>query len=169
MQVMKRSRFSAVLYIGVALLIGAALALAWAATATAPATSGSPSALVTVYKTPQCGCCTAWVDYMRDEGFDVEAHDVGQQELNAIKQEAGLQRKLASCHTAFVEGYVVEGHVPAEDVRRLLADRPEVDGIAVPGMPIGSPGMEMGNRRDAYEVFTFANGEKMDAFASHNQ
>lgn len=145
---------------------GAALAIAGGGSAT-PAAADSDT--VKVYKTPQCGCCTEWVDYLRDEGFSVDAEDVDQHELNTIKQESGLTRELASCHTAFVGGYVVEGHVPAADIRRLLEERPDVDGIAVPGMPVGSPGMEMGDRKDPYDVVTFADGERVGTFSSYHQ
>ena len=137
-------------------------------TAAMPVVSAESETLK-VYLTPQCGCCSAWVDYMRDEGFEVDAREVDQQELNRIKVNAGLSRELASCHTAMVDGYIIEGHVPAADVRRLLDERPDVDGIAVPGMPIGSPGMEMGDRQDPYDVVTFVDGERGDVFASHHQ
>lgn len=122
-----------------------------------------------VFKTPQCGCCTDWVVYMRDEGFTVEAVDVSQQQLNEIKQAAGLSRELASCHTGFIDGYVIEGHVPAEDVRRLLDERPALSGLAVPGMPVGSPGMEMGDRYDPYHVVSFDDDGGMDIFSSYHQ
>ena len=155
---------------GVAALVvlagGAAWAIAGGGNATPVAADGDT---VKVYKTPQCGCCTAWEDYLRDEGFSVDAENVDQHELNTIKQEAGLTRELASCHTAFVGGYVVEGHVPAADIRRLLDERPEVDGIAVPGMPVGSPGMEMGDRKDPYDVVMFVDGERVGTFSSYHQ
>ena len=147
--------------------------LAWAVAGNGAGSERPASAdsdVVKVYKTPQCGCCTDWVDYIRDEGFSVEYKDVTHEELNAMKQEAGVSRDLASCHTAFVGGYVVEGHVPAADIRRLLDERPDdVDGIAVPGMPIGSPGMEMGGRKDPYDVVTFSGGERVGTFSSYHQ
>jgi hypothetical protein len=110
------------------------------------------AAEVTVYKSPTCGCCGKWVAHMRDKGFDLTVHDVP--DVAPIKAEHGLPHGLGSCHTALVDGYVVEGHVPADAVERLLAERPKVKGIAVPGMPAGSPGME-GDRTDPYEVLTF--------------
>ncbi|MEA5444596.1 DUF411 domain-containing protein [Gammaproteobacteria bacterium AB-CW1] len=122
-----------------------------------------------VYKTPQCGCCSVWVDYIEEAGFEVEARDVSHQELNEIKREAGLPFSLGSCHTAFVDGYVVEGHVPAEQVHRLLEERPDILGIAVAGMPIGSPGMEMGDRKDPYEVLTFNDEGESEVFARYHQ
>lgn len=108
--------------------------------------------VVKVYKTPTCGCCGGWVDYMREEGFTVEAVDLP--DLTQVKHDLGVGTSLMSCHTAVVDGYVLEGHVPASAVRRLLAERPEVTGLAVPGMPIGSPGME-GPNPDVYDVLTF--------------
>lgn len=107
---------------------------------------------VEVYKSPTCGCCQKWVEHMQRAGFEVEVRDVDN--LGAIKQEAGIPRELASCHTAKVGGYVIEGHVPADDVKRLLSDKDFVKGLAVPGMPMGSPGMES-SRSDAYSVMVF--------------
>ncbi len=107
---------------------------------------------VLVYKTPTCGCCQKWVDHLDDAGFDVEVRNLTS--LAAIKNELGLPRQLASCHTAVVDGYVIEGHVPAVHVQRLLEERPAIKGIAVAGMPIGSPGME-GPNPQAYDVVAF--------------
>jgi hypothetical protein len=127
-----------------------------------------PAKLV-VYKTETCGCCGKWVDHMVEAGFDVEVHPVSQQELTAVKAEKGVTPDLASCHTAEIGGYVVEGHVPADDLKRLLAEKPgSVKGIAVPGMPIGSPGMEDPDRpADAYDVVTFTASGETEVFASH--
>lgn len=108
--------------------------------------------LLTVYRTPSCGCCKAWAAYMEREGFRVQT--VEQPDLAGIKRQLGVPQGLHSCHTATVGGYTVEGHVPADVVRRLLAEKPPVKGIAVPGMPMGSPGME-GMRSEPYEVYTF--------------
>ena len=115
---------------------------------------GTP--LVTVYKTPTCGCCKAWAAYMEREGFRVESRDVA--DLAAVKDSLGVPSDLASCHTGVVDGYVVEGHVPAEHVRRLLAERPDARGLTVPGMPIGSPGMEQGDLRQPYDVLVVGEG-----------
>lgn len=117
-----------------------------------------------VYKTPTCGCCTAWVDHVKANGFKVVVHDLD--ELTAIKREHSVPNRLQSCHTAVVGGYVVEGHVPAEDIQRLLRERPDVHGIAVPGMPMGSPGME-GPRRDSYNVIAFRLDGTQEIFARH--
>jgi hypothetical protein len=104
---------------------------------------------------------------MRGAGFQVEARDVGNDSLAAVMRAAGVPERLGSCHTAQVSGYVVEGHVPADDVLRLLRDRPAVAGIAVAGMPIGSPGMEQGSRRDRYEVMAFTLDGRTSVFARH--
>lgn len=109
--------------------------------------------VLTVFKSPTCGCCDDWVDHMRDNGFDIVAHN--RDNMHPIKQAAGLQPGLGSCHTAFINGYAIEGHVPAADVRALLASQPDALGLAVPGMPFGSPGMEMGDRVDAYDVVLY--------------
>ena len=107
---------------------------------------------VTVYKSPTCGCCAKWVDHMREHGYTVVVNDM--QDVQPVKAREGVTDALSSCHTATVGGYVVEGHVPAADVQRLLSERPKITGIAVPGMPVGSPGME-GGTPDRYDVMAF--------------
>lgn len=102
-----------------------------------------------VYKEPTCPCCNNWVAYMRDNGFRVVTHDVS--DLDAVKRKHGIADNLQACHTTEVGGYFVEGHVPADLVRRLLAERPRIAGITVPGMPVGSPGMEVGPPQ-AYDI-----------------
>lgn len=102
----------------------------------------APGPRLTVYKDPNCGCCEEWIGHMAKAGFRPAVQDVS--DLAAIKQRMGVPSKLYSCHTAVVDGYLVEGHVPAADVQRLLRERPKAKGLAVPGMPIGSPGMEQG-------------------------
>lgn len=121
--------------------------------------------LVTVYKTATCGCCSKWADHIEAAGFPVKTVDVT--DLGAVKAEHGIPAAYGSCHTAVVDGYAVEGHVPAEDVKRLLAERPQAAGLAVPGMPIGSPGMETpGRRADRYEVLLVQDGDAT-VFARH--
>jgi len=110
---------------------------------------------ITVYKSPTCGCCSKWVKHLKDNGFDVIAKDV--RDVVPYKIRGGVTQELASCHTAFVDGYVIEGHVPARDIKRLLQERPAAKGLAVPGMPAGSPGMEQGYRKDPYEVILIPN------------
>lgn len=120
-----------------------------------------------VYKSPRCGCCTEWASYMSSNGFDVTLHDT--ENMQPIKAKAAIPAGKGSCHTAFVGGYVIEGHVPAEDVQRLLEEKPDAVGLTVPGMPIGSPGMEMGERKDAYDVLLIHPDGSTEVFARHNQ
>jgi hypothetical protein len=140
--------------------------LASLVSASAPATRGSRAAThVTVFKDPNCGCCAKWVDHLRKHGFDVAVRDTS--DVSAAKRTARVPETLYSCHTAFVNGYVVEGHVPVADVQRLLTDKPRVAGIAVPGMPVGSPGMEMGGRVDRYDVIAFNRDGTTRIYARH--
>ena len=106
--------------------------------------------LITVWKTPNCGCCKEWVTHLKRSGFEVATNDV--KDTAPIRQKLGLPTKFGSCHTAQLGGYVLEGHVPAQEIKRLLREKPEAVGLAVPGMPVGSPGMEVGNTQDAYDV-----------------
>ncbi len=116
-------------------------------------TSAGPSqaeADMVVYKSPWCGCCGSWVSRMRDAGYSVAVEE--REDMDPIKQRFGISSRLESCHTARIGGYTVEGHVPVREIKRLLAERPQAQGLAVPGMPIGSPGMEQGGQRDRYAV-----------------
>lgn len=123
---------------------------------------------IDVYKSATCGCCSKWVDHLRQAGFAVKVTEKPDEELDALKDKAGIPRAAQSCHTAMAGGYVIEGHVPASDVRRLLAERPAVVGIAVPGMPTGSPGMEVpGVAPAAYKVVAFDKKGTVTVFASH--
>lgn len=117
---------------------------------------------VLVYKSPTCGCCNGWVEHMEQAGFAVDARDVS--DIMTVKRDGGVPVQMSSCHTAIIDGYVVEGHVPADQVKRLLAERPDVAGIAVPGMPIGSPGMEGANPKP-YQVLTFSHLGEPGVFA----
>ena len=122
--------------------------------------------VVEVYKSPTCGCCSKWVDHLRSHGFVVRTTDT--EAVDQLKTKHGVPRQARSCHTALVGGYVVEGHVPAADVQRLLKERPAITGIAVPGMPIGSPGMEVpGVKPQAFNVIAFAKDGSTRVFASH--
>lgn len=121
---------------------------------------------VQVYKSPTCGCCKHWVGHLREHGYTVEVHN--QRNMEPVKIEMGVPRHLQSCHTAKVGGYVVEGHVPADVIARLLKEKPPVNGIAVAGMPMGSPGME-GPRKDPYDVLTFKEKGQTTVYASRNQ
>jgi hypothetical protein len=129
----------------------------------AGADDAAQAGVVTVYKSPTCGCCAKWVDHLRESGYQVEVRDTA--DVQPVKTAHGLPGHLASCHTALVGGYVVEGHVPADVIRRLLRERPAVAGIAVPGMPGGSPGME-GPRKDPYDVIAFTRDGSTSVYES---
>ena len=116
---------------------------------------------MTVHKDPTCGCCEAWVDHVRAAGYEARVVEVAA--INAVKAKLGVPPGLRSCHTAEIDGYVLEGHVPAAAIARLLAERPKVRGLAVPGMPIGSPGMEVeGRDSETYDVMAF--GDEQEKF-----
>jgi hypothetical protein len=124
--------------------------------------------VVEVWKSPSCGCCKDWVAHMEANGFATRVHDSGN---TAMRGRLGIPMALGSCHTALVAGYALEGHVPATDVKRLLAERPQAVGLAVPGMPVGSPGMdgpEYGTRRDRYEVLLVRKDGSHGVFATYN-
>lgn len=106
-----------------------------------------------VTKDPNCGCCGAWIQHMKANGFTADIVD--SDDMESVKTKLGVPEDLASCHTAEIDGYVLEGHVPAASVKRLLAERPAARGLAVPGMPVGSPGMEVGGREETFEVVLF--------------
>ena len=118
---------------------------------------------ILVYKSPTCGCCRKWVDHMTESGFRPTVRDLP--ELSAIKRDLGVPIALQTCHTAMVEGNVLEGHVPADLVLKLLKEKPRAVGLAVPGMPMGSPGME-GSTRDRYDVLLFRRDGSSEVFAS---
>ena len=136
-----------------------------AATADTPIVPTSADGpLVTVYKSPTCGCCSLWGEYLEKEGFQVVNRDV--QNMAAVKDSLGVPADLGSCHTATVEGYVIEGHVPAEPIRQLLAEKPDARGLSVPGMPLGSPGMEQGDLRQPYNVLILDKTGEASVYAS---
>ncbi|HAF56393.1 MAG TPA: metal-binding protein [Thauera sp.] len=120
---------------------------------------------VVMYKDPNCGCCGKWAEHMREHGFKVK--EVATAEMGVVKREARVPQALGSCHTAKVGGYVVEGHVPAADVRRMLDQKPAIAGISAPGMPMGSPGMEGPYPADRYDVVSFDAQGRTAVFASH--
>ncbi len=121
---------------------------------------------LTVYKDPNCGCCTKWIEHLRASGLQPAVHD--RTDMDALKDGLGVPPSLRSCHTAVAGKYVVEGHVPAADIKRLIKTAPKgIIGIAVPGMPVGSPGMEMGGRSDRYDVIAFSATGTTTTFARH--
>ena len=140
-----------------------------AATLAAPLVHGASPKVhkLQVWKDPQCGCCQAWIEHLQDHGFAVEVHDVGN---TAARKRLGLPERLGSCHTAWVGGYVIEGHVPASDIERLLRQKPMALGLAVPGMPVGSPGMDgpvYKGRKDPYQVLLVRRDGSTDVFARY--
>lgn len=119
---------------------------------------------VTVYKRENCSCCSRWVEHLEENGFDVEASS--KSDLTSVKNRAGVPDSLRSCHTAFVGDYVVEGHVPADLIKQMLREQPDIAGLTVPGMPVGSPGMEMeGREPDSYDVIAFTEGDSTRVYA----
>jgi hypothetical protein len=118
---------------------------------------------MSVYKSPSCGCCSLWVDYMRKNGFDPKVQDVDN--IGALKLKLGVREEFSSCHTTEVGGYIVEGHVPVEVVQRMLKERPKIAGITVPGMPMGSPGMEVpSGKKDSYNILAFTSDGKTTVY-----
>ena len=144
--------------------IGVAAAIIPMRAAAPAAHLAAPPMPMTVYKDPDCGCCKSWVEYMRKHGYRVETKDT--RDLDQINATVGVPAKLAGCHTALVGGYVISGHVPAEDIARLLKTKPKIVGLAVPGMPAGSPGME-GPPPVHYQVIAFERSGKTSVFANH--
>lgn len=132
--------------------------------ATAEAQSGQFDQTVTVYKSPTCGCCTGWVSYLMDNGFRVEV--VEQYDLRGVKAQYGIRPELQSCHTAVVDGYAIEGHVPVADIRRLLTERPRITGLTAPGMPVMSPGMGSIEPK-GYDVLSFQEDGRTEVFSRY--
>ncbi|MDE5092677.1 MAG: DUF411 domain-containing protein [Trichodesmium sp. St19_bin2] len=122
---------------------------------------------VTVYRTPTCGCCKGWVEHIKQNGFQITDIVKPESEIKTIRQKYNLPSDLTSCHTSEIAGYLVEGHVPVADVKSLIAQKPDVAGISVPGMPIGTPGMEMGDRKQSFDVFTFEKDGQTKVFNSY--
>jgi hypothetical protein len=153
---MNSSRFSS-------LVLSLAAVCSLSAIPTAGQTPAPARTPITVYKSATCGCCANWNDHLRANGFAVTSHDLP--DVNVVKDKHGVPQTLRSCHTALVGRYVVEGHVPADLIRKLMRERPAVAGLAVPGMPMGSHGME-GPRTDRYQVLTFDKAGETTVFAT---
>ena len=128
--------------------------------------NGTPA--IHVLRDPGCGCCGAWIDILREKGFRVSEERTHNALLVRHKIEKGIPTPMMSCHTGEIEGYVIEGHVPAADIRRLLVERPDAIGLAVPGMPYGSPGMGPEDEREAYEVFLIRRGGEVEVFTKYD-
>ncbi len=152
------------------LALGAVIAIAgfawwnWQGSEPAQLVAQANANEVVVYKSPSCGCCGNWVNHLEQSGFKVQVHN--SDDMDSVKNQLKVPYEMGSCHTAVVNGYVVEGHVPADDTKRLLAEKPKVRGISAPGMPIGSPGMEQGNEKEAYQVVAFGD-QGFKVFAQH--
>lgn len=133
-----------------------------------PGTASDVSTLqsIVVYKSPTCGCCSSWESYLEDEGFSVKSNSTA--DMPAIKTKYSVPRSLEACHTATVDGYVIEGHVPAADIKKLLRERPQVAGLAVPGMPPHSPGMQpKGEKPEGFDVLAFKKSGNAEIFTSY--
>ena len=135
------------------LTLALAIGCVWSGSVWVAAQSGAKPQMI-VYKSATCGCCSKWVEHMQANGFAVKAVDV--EDIDKVKRDNGVPQSAASCHTGIVNGYVVEGHVPADAVLKMLKDKPAISGIAVPGMPMGSPGMEVpGGQKEAFDIVSF--------------
>jgi hypothetical protein len=143
------------------------LALAFAPLALLACAGNAAAATLAVTKTASCGCCAHWVEHMKKAGFTVTVRNV--EDVGPTARSLNVPAKLRSCHTAEIEGYAIEGHVPAADVKRLLAERPKAAGLAVAGMVMGSPGMEHGDHKEPYQVILFDKAGNTKVFAAHNQ
>ena len=141
------------------LLVAALLALA------AAGAGAEPLPEVVMHKDPNCGCCGQWAEHLQANGFRVKT--VPERDMESVKRRLAVPQRLTSCHTAKVGGYVIEGHVPASAIKRMLREKPAVAGLAVPGMPLGSPGMEVPGKQDPYEVVSFDKAGKAAVYESH--
>lgn len=147
---------------GLAAALGALPLLALGTTGNKP--------VIEVWKTPTCGCCHDWIKHLQTNGYEVKTHDVSDATKRDYRQRLGLADKFGSCHTALVGGYLLEGHVPAREIQRLLKEKPRALGLAVPGMPVGSPGMdgpEYGGRKDPYDVLLVQRGGSASVYQSY--
>ncbi|AFZ43885.1 protein of unknown function DUF411 [Halothece sp. PCC 7418] len=155
------------LSLGAVIITGSVISGIYTAVNPSPTDTLAPETLqITSYRSPTCGCCHGWVEHLKEEGFTVK--DNVTEALNSVKSEHNVPQNLVSCHTAVINGYVVEGHIPATDIKRLLREKPDVAGIAVPGMPIGSPGMESGDIKEPYTVFTFTETGETEVYQKHS-
>ena len=134
---------------------------------TNPAHADIPKMIV--FKSPTCGCCSAWIEHIEKAGFLVDSKNVTQQQLSELKIQSGISLELSSCHTAFINNYFIEGHVPAEDIRALLFQKSDALGLTVPNMPLGSPGMEIDDRKDPYDTLLVKRNGSSEVFRSHRE
>lgn len=122
---------------------------------------------IVVYRSPTCGCCSKWLSHLKKHQFNIK--DIVTEDVDSIKAQYGVPKNMASCHTAIVDGYVIEGHVPAADIKKLITIKPKVVGLSVPGMVTGSPGMEMGEKKDPFKVISFDDKGKYKVFNSYDE
>lgn len=120
---------------------------------------------MTVYRSPSCGCCGVWVEHALKHGFQIK--DIKTEEMEALKQKYKIPTELASCHTTIIDGYVMEGHIPADDIKRFLSEKPQLAGLAVPGMPIGTPGMEARDIKQPFQVLAFNHKGEIEVFKEY--
>jgi hypothetical protein len=135
------------------------------ATVAAFVSSAANAAQLTVHKSPYCGCCAKWIEHVQTHGFTVKV--VETEDMASVKKRLGVPDKMASCHTTQAGGYFIEGHVPASDIKRLLAQKPKAVGIAVPGMPMGAPGMDQGGQKQPYATMLVSKAGAVTVFARH--
>jgi len=117
---------------------------------------------MTVYRSPSCGCCGVWIEHAKHHGFQIT--DITTDDMEAVKREHNIPRDLASCHTTIIDGYVMEGHIPVDDIKRFLKQTPNVVGLTVPGMPLGTPGMEAGDRKQPFDILAFDRNGQVQVF-----
>jgi hypothetical protein len=168
-----KSALAGICLLASSLLVSACTAAPAAVTANTPAQQSQPAtsknptlSTMQVYKDPNCGCCSGWIQHMRAAGFSVESHDTT--DMLSIKQRLGITDNMMSCHTAEIDGYVIEGHVPVADIQRLLKERPKARGLVLPGMPVGSPGMESPDGySQAFTVMLLGEDGSLQPYASH--
>ncbi len=120
---------------------------------------------ITVYRSPSCGCCGGWIEHLKTHGFQIT--DIKLSDMEALKQKYNLRDELTSCHTAIIDGYVIEGHVPADDIKRLLKEKLNIAGLSVPQMPVGTPGMEMGDKKEPFAVLAFNQNGEVEVFKEY--
>lgn len=130
---------------------------------TEPAYSGTTE--MTVYRSPSCGCCGGWIEHAKQHGFKVK--DIKTEDMEALKQKYKLPTQLVSCHTTIINGYVMEGHIPVDDIKHFLSEKPELAGLTVPGMPIGTPGMESQNIKQPFQVLAFNDRGEVEVFKEY--
>jgi hypothetical protein len=135
--------------------------------ASMPSLAAADPQAIYVAKTATCGCCKLWIEHLEKEGFKVEAENMAMGQLSQFKTRHGISPDLASCHTGRVAGYTIEGHVPAREINRLLAEKPDAIGLTVPGMPMGSPGMDYGPEKEPYDVLLIAKDGTTSVYASY--